>query len=96
MYLGRAAPASCSFSDWRRDRDLEHLREELAAASVECALLGSTRVLGGQARWREIEAWMNEHDVDARSVVIVDDGDVGPFQHRFVRTSHAKFCGSSA
>jgi len=74
-------------SDWRRDRELQHLREELAAAGVECSLLGSTPVLG-QARWREIEAWMQEQHVDAQSVVIVDDGyDMGSLQQRFVRTS---------
>jgi hypothetical protein len=52
-------------SDWRKNRELDHLREELAAAGVECSLL-----------------------VDARSVVVVDDGyDMGPLEGRFVRTS---------
>ncbi|HTR54752.1 MAG TPA: HAD domain-containing protein [Kofleriaceae bacterium] len=74
-------------SAWRRDRELEHLREELAAGGVECSLLGVTPVLGTE-RWREIEAWMREHDVDLQSVVILDDGyDMGPLENRFVRTS---------
>ena len=74
-------------SDWRRGRELQHLHEELVAAGVACSLLGTTPVLG-QARWREIEAWMAEHDVDLESMVIVDDTyDMGPLGPRFVRTS---------
>jgi len=74
-------------SDWRRGRELQHLREELAAAGVACSLLGTTPVLG-QGRWREIEAWMAEHDVGPESMVIVDDAyDMGPLAPRFVRTS---------
>ena len=75
-------------SDWRRDRELQHLRDELHAAGVEGSLLGVTPTLGGQARWREIEAWMTEHDVGPEDVVIVDDGyDMGVLAARFVRAS---------
>lgn len=74
-------------SDWRRDRELQLLQDELAAAGIDCSLLGATPVLG-QARWREIAAWMTEHDVGPSSVVVVDDGfDMGPLASRFVRTS---------
>jgi hypothetical protein len=74
-------------SDWRRGRDMEHLREELAAAGIVCSLRGATPVLGS-VRWQEIDAWMREHDVAMESVVIVDDGfDMGPLRPRFVRTS---------
>jgi hypothetical protein len=74
-------------SDWRRGRELQDLREELAAAGVACSLLGTTPVLG-QVRWREIEAWMAEHHVGLESMVIVDDAyDMGPLAPRFVRTS---------
>ncbi len=74
-------------SDWRQGRELAYLRDELAAAGIECSVLGATPVLG-QSRWREIEAWMHEHEIDIEAVVIVDDGyDMGPLQSRFVRTS---------
>jgi hypothetical protein len=74
-------------SDWRRGRELQHLQEELAAAGAACSVLGATPVLG-QVRWREIAAWMVEHQVDLESVVIVDDTyDMGPLAARFVRTS---------
>jgi len=74
-------------SDWRRGRELQHLREELAEAGVVCSLIGTTPVLA-QPRWREIEAWMAEHQVGPESVVIVDDTfDMGPLAPRFVRTS---------
>ncbi len=74
-------------SDWRHGRELEHLRDELQAAGVEGSLLGATPTLGG-ARWREIEAWMIEHDVAPEAVVIVDDGyDMGGLAARFVRCS---------
>ena len=74
-------------SDWRNGRTLEFLAGELRAAGVEGSLLDVTPVLG-QGRWREIEAWMREHDVPAEHVVIVDDGyDMGPLAARFVRCS---------
>jgi len=74
-------------SDWRKDRELVQLDEELNAAGVACALHGKTPVLGA-ARWREIEAWMQTHAVTAADVVIVDDGyDMGPLAARFVRVS---------
>lgn len=74
-------------SDWRRDREPEDLREELVAAGIECMFVGTTPVLGGP-RWREIEAWMVEHQVARESIVIVDDAfDMGPLSERFVRTS---------
>ncbi len=75
-------------SDWRRGRELPHLREELRAAGVTGSLLGVTPILGGQARWREIQAWMIDHDVGSEAVVIVDDGyDMGALAARFVRAS---------
>lgn len=74
-------------SDWRCNRTLEHLQAELTAAGVVCELAGMTPVLG-QARWREIELYMKQHDLDAESVAILDDGfDMGPLAARFVRTS---------
>ncbi len=75
-------------SDWRRGRALQHLRDELRATGVEGSLLGVTPTLAGQARWREIEAWMIEHDVGPEDVVIVDDGyHMGELAARFVRAS---------
>jgi hypothetical protein len=74
-------------SDWRAGRALDHLAAELRAAGIDGTLLGVTPVLG-QARWREIEAWMLEHQVAPERVVIVDDGyDMGPLAARFVRCS---------
>jgi myo-inositol catabolism protein IolC len=74
-------------SDWRCNRTVEDLKAELTAAGVVCELAGTTPVLG-QARWREIEAYMQEHDLLVESVVILDDGfDMGPLAARFVRTS---------
>ncbi len=74
-------------SDWRRGRELDHLRNELHAAGVEGLLIGTTPVLGG-ARWCEIEAWRDEHDVPLDHMVIVDDGyEMGPLAPRFVRVS---------
>jgi hypothetical protein len=74
-------------SDWRSGRELKHLAEELLAAGVDATLLGATPVLG-QARWREIAAYMSAHDLEADHVVIVDDGfDMGPLGARFVRAS---------
>ena len=86
--LVRALDASIVLaSDWRNGRTLEHLAGELRAAGVDCSLLGVTPVLG-QARWREIDAWMREHDVPPEHVVIVDDGyDMGALAARFVRCS---------
>jgi HAD domain in Swiss Army Knife RNA repair proteins len=75
-------------SDWRRDRELQHLRDELRAAGVDGSLLDMTPILGGQARWREIEAWMIEHDVGPDAIAIVDDSyDMGALAARFVRAS---------
>ncbi|MDB4956458.1 MAG: hypothetical protein JWO36_4027 [Myxococcales bacterium] len=74
-------------SDWRRDRELQHLQEELRAAGIDCLLLDTTPVLG-QARWREIEAWRADHEVAVEDMAIVDDGyDMGPLAARFVRVS---------
>jgi hypothetical protein len=59
-----------------------------STAGIEGSLLGVTPVLAGQARWREIEAWMVDHDIGPEAVVIVDDGyDMGPLTARFVRCS---------
>ena len=74
-------------SDWRRDRELDELRDELVAAGIRCTLHGVTPVLGSP-RWREIEAWLGQQAVAPEAFVIVDDGfDMGPFASRFVRTS---------
>jgi hypothetical protein len=74
-------------SDWRRGRDLPQLVDELRSAGVDGRLLGATPFIGG-ARWREIEAWMAEHDVSVENIAIIDDGyDMGPFASRFVRVS---------
>jgi len=75
-------------SDWRRDRELALLRDELRAAGVEGSLLDVTPTLADQPRWREIEAWMLAHDVGLEAVAIVDDGfDMGALAARFVRAS---------
>lgn len=34
-------------SDWRRDRELLHLRDELRAAGIDGSLLGVTPILSG-------------------------------------------------
>jgi len=75
-------------SDWRRNRELQHLRDELRAAGIAGSLIGATPSLGGQPRWREIEAWMIEHGVSHEEIVVVDDGyDMGTLAPRFVRAS---------
>jgi hypothetical protein len=74
-------------SDWRIDRTLEALREELRTAGIDAALIGVTPVLPGRPRWREIEAWMTEAGVGRDAIVIVDDQhDMGQLADRFVRT----------
>ena len=87
-HLLRAIDASIVLaSDWRTGRELAHLAEELRAAGVDGTLVGVTPKLG-QARWREIEAWMTANSVAPEHVVIVDDGyDMGPLATRFVRIS---------
>lgn len=75
-------------SDWRIERSLDHLRDQLARAGVAAPLRGATPVLGGQARWREIEAWMVEHCLQQEDVVIVDDAaTMGPLARRHVQIS---------
>ena len=75
-------------SDWRRGRELPHLRDELRAAGVDAVLRGATPILEGQARWREIEAWMIDQGVGLDAIVIVDDGyEMGALASRFVRAS---------
>ena len=75
-------------SDWRKGRDLELLRQELSAAGVDGELFAVTPVIPGAGRWREIEAWMDQWDVAAEDVAIVDDGyEMGPLGPRFVRAS---------
>ncbi|CAN5839760.1 hypothetical protein BH11MYX2_BH11MYX2_39110 [soil metagenome] len=75
-------------SDWRRGRDLLQLRHELDAAGVEGSLIDTTPILEGQPRWKEIEAWMIEHDVADGAVAIIDDlWDMGALAARFVRAS---------
>ena len=73
-------------SDWRLACSLDQLREQLARAGIDVGLRDITPVLGGQPRWREIEAWMVEHRVHPEDVVIVDDGlTMGPLGWRHVR-----------
>jgi hypothetical protein len=73
-------------SDWRIERTVEDLRGELARAGIGVALRGTTPVLAGQARWREIEAWMVEHCLQHEDVVIVDDEPtMGRLAKRHVR-----------
>ena len=59
-------------SDWRRGRELDHLRDELNAAGIRCASRLPPRC--SVERAARIEAWMSEHGFDLDSVVIVDDG----------------------
>jgi hypothetical protein len=75
-------------SDWRLNRTLPQLREELHAATIAGMLADVTPALAGQPRWREIEAWMTANDVAHDSAVIVDDiYDMGDLAARFVRAS---------
>lgn len=75
-------------SDWRLNRALDEVRDELRAAGIDAALIGATPELRGQPRWREIEAWMVQHTMAREAIVIVDDlHDMGPLAERFVRTS---------
>jgi hypothetical protein len=75
-------------SDWRLNRDLQELQDELHAAGIDVALIGATPELQGQPRWREVEAWMVEHHLAHEAVAIVDDKhDMGPLSARFVRVS---------
>jgi hypothetical protein len=74
-------------SDWRIDRTLEALRDELRAAGIDVALVGMTPTLAGRPRWREIEAWMREAGIGPEAIAIVDDQyDMGTLGARFVRT----------
>jgi hypothetical protein len=73
-------------SDWRRSGDLTHLRAELHAAGVDVPLHDRTPNLDTRDRWREIQAWLDGHPVDA--FAIIDDlWDMGPLGPRFVRCS---------
>lgn len=75
-------------SDWRIGREQRHLQEELVAAGVVGSLVGVTPVLEGAARWRQIQAWMEQHELLPGDVAIVDDAfDMGPLAARFVRVS---------
>jgi hypothetical protein len=75
-------------SDWRLNRELMELRDELHAAGIDVSLRGATPSLEGQPRWREVEAWMVEHNMARESVAIIDDKyDMGPLSARFVRVS---------
>lgn len=75
-------------SDWRLNRTIDQLREELAAAAIEGSLVDVTPELAGKPRWREIEAWLLANDVARESAVIVDDiFDMGDLAPRFVRAS---------
>jgi hypothetical protein len=75
-------------SDWRLNRELQELRDELHAAGIDVSLRGATPELEGQPRWREVEAWMVEHNLAREAMVIIDDKyDMGPLSARFVRVS---------
>jgi hypothetical protein len=84
----RATGASIVLSsDWRRDRELTHLSDELRAAGIDAPVHDVTPVLG-TSRWTEIQHWMTSRHVAPESVAIVDDGfDMGPLAARFVRCS---------
>lgn len=74
-------------SDWRIDRPIALLGDQLARAGIGAALRDSTPVLAGQPRWREIEAWMVHHRVQPEAIVILDDSPtMGPLGRRHVRT----------
>ncbi|MBA3453287.1 MAG: hypothetical protein H0T42_09370 [Deltaproteobacteria bacterium] len=74
-------------SDWRRGRELGLLRSELLAAGIDAAVIDVTPEIHGP-RWREIEAWMNEHDRSLEQIAIIDDfHDMGSLASRFVRVS---------
>jgi hypothetical protein len=75
-------------SDWRLNRELAELRDELHAAGIDVSLIGATPELEGQPRWREVEAWMVEHNLAREAMAIIDDKyDMGPLSARFVRVS---------
>jgi hypothetical protein len=75
-------------SDWRLGRELPELRTELRAAGIDALLIDRTPDLRGQPRWREVEAWMAEHELAREAMVILDDTyDMGPLRERFVRVS---------
>lgn len=74
-------------SDWRRGRELELLRSELLAAGIDGSVIDVTPEIHGP-RWREIEAWMGEHDRTLEQIAIIDDfHDMGALASRFVRVS---------
>jgi len=75
-------------SDWRLNREIQELRDELHAAGIDVSLIGTTPDLTGQPRWREVEAWMVEHNLARDAMAIIDDKyDMGPLSARFVRVS---------
>ena len=75
-------------SDWRLNRTLEQLREELRAAAIIGTLVDVTPELAGKPRWREIQAWLRANDIAPEAAVIVDDiYDMGELGTRFVRAS---------
>jgi hypothetical protein len=79
-------------SDWRLNRELPELRDQLRAASIDASIIGATPALEGQPRWREVEAWMVQHNLARDAMVILDDKwDMGPLASRFVRCS--PLCG---
>jgi Swiss Army Knife RNA repair-like protein len=88
-YVLRATSAVIVLSsDWRLDRALQALRDELCAAGIDASLIGMTPDLRGQPRWREVEAWRVEHGLARDAMVILDDTyDMGPLRERFVRVS---------
>ena len=75
-------------SDWRINRELDVLREELAAATIDGTLLDVTPNIEGVPRWHQIQAWMETNGASHQDVVIIDDlYEMGPLAARFVRAS---------
>ena len=74
-------------SDWRIGRTKDELMDELHAAGVVGVLRDVTPSMPGRPRWSEIQAWLDDNDIPADKVVIVDDArDMGPLHARFVQT----------
>jgi HAD domain in Swiss Army Knife RNA repair proteins len=68
-------------------RDLAELRAELRAAGIDAALVAKTPEPATRERWREIQAWLDEHPEVTEFAIVDDLWDMGPLGARFVRTS---------
>jgi hypothetical protein len=85
-------------SAWRHAWEIGALREEFVRQGIEGGILDYTPLLykslndkdSGcglvvqQPRWKEIEAWLAEHQVERW--VWIDDSDMGPLEGNGVRT----------